>query len=52
MTPLKEKRHPAYTNRNTHTTHHGQNKKSTNKKVHWHTIEFSDIVTTQSYGPP
>ena len=22
------------------------------KKVHWHTIEFSHIITTQPYGPP
>ncbi|MCG7228710.1 hypothetical protein, partial [Corynebacterium minutissimum] len=22
------------------------------QKVHWHTIEFSHIITTQPYGPP
>ena len=52
MTPLKKKRHPAYTNHGTHTMYRSQNnQKPTNTKVHWHTIEFSHIITTQSYRP-
>ncbi|WP_168167651.1 hypothetical protein [Corynebacterium sp. HMSC035E02] len=44
---MKEKRHPAYTNRAIHTAQHGQNNKNQpTQKVHWHTIEFSNIIRT------
>ncbi|MCG7277246.1 hypothetical protein [Corynebacterium singulare] len=51
MTPL-EKGAIRHTPTMPHTQHNTARTIKTNqhKKVHWHTIEFSHIITTQPYG--